>query len=240
MSEPQKFSKRPLYLQVRDLLAQRIAQGEWKPGSMLPSEDELARELGVSMGTMRKALDGLEEERLVLRRQGRGTSVVDQTSDAMLNRFNGITDESGKPIGGDFEVLQQTTRHADAVEQARLQLGSTEMVLHITRLRRDRGRPLMYEEVSLALSRLPGLDVADAGNRLLAIAQNCGVRLASAEEEVRLAQAPPVVARHLGVEPGTILLKLDRVIVTDEDRPVQWRVGFCHLPGTAAYAVLIK
>ena len=154
MSEPQKFSKRPLYLQVRDLLAQRIAQGEWKPGSMLPSEDELARELGVSMGTMRKALDGLEEERLVLRRQGRGTSVVDQTSDAMLNRFNGLTDESGKPIGGDFEVLQQTTRHADAVEQARLPSGSTEMVLHITRLRRDRGRPLMYEEVVFGIEPL--------------------------------------------------------------------------------------
>jgi GntR family transcriptional regulator len=90
-----KFSKRPLYLQVRDRLAQRIARGEWKPGSMLPSEDELAREVGVSIGTMRKALDGLEEARLVLRRQGRGTTVVDQASEANLNRFNKVTNESG-------------------------------------------------------------------------------------------------------------------------------------------------
>jgi GntR family transcriptional regulator len=240
MPEPQKFSKRPLYLQVRDLLAQRIAQGEWKPGAMLPSEDELARQLGVSMGTMRKALDGLEEERLVLRRQGRGTSVVDQTSDAMLHRFNGLADESGKPIGGNFEVLQRTTRRADATEQKRLQLNSGEMVLHVARLQRDQGRPLMYEVVSLALSRLPGLDVADGGANLLTVAQKCGVHLASAEEEVRLAQAPPAVAEHLGVEPGTILLKLDRVIYMDAGQPVQWRVGFCHLPQKASYATLIK
>jgi len=241
MSEPQKFSRRPLYLQVRDLLVQRIAQGEWKPGSMLPSEDELARQLGVSMGTMRKALDGLEEERLVVRRQGRGTSVVDQASDAMLNRFDSITDESGKLIGSEIELLRQVVRHADAAEQKRLQLAPTETVLHVVRLRGDQGRPLMYEEASVALSRLPGFDAADAGSRhLLAVAQKCGVHLASAEEEVRLTQAPPTVATHLGLEPGTALLQLDRVVVTDEGQPVEWRVALCHLPESAAYATVIR
>ena len=67
-----KFSVEPLYVQVRNLLAQRIASGVWAPGSMLPNEMELARELGVSPGTVRKALDSLESDRLVLRRQGRG------------------------------------------------------------------------------------------------------------------------------------------------------------------------
>ena len=241
MSEPQKFSKRPLYLRVRDRLAQRIAQGEWKPGTMLPSEDELARQLGVSMGTMRKALDGLEEERLVLRRQGRGTSVVDHASDAMLNRFNAITDESGRRIGGEIEVLRQATRYAHAAEQERLQLEATEMVLHVARLRRDQGRPLMYEEASLALSRLPGFDATDAGNyRLPAIAQKSGIHLASAEEKIRLAKASPAVATNLGVEPGTTRLKLDRIVVTDDERPVEWRIGFCHLPEKAVYAALMR
>jgi GntR family transcriptional regulator len=241
MSEPHKFSKRPLYLQVRDRLAQRIVQGEWKPGAMLPSEDELARQLGVSMGTMRKALDGLEEGRLVLRRQGRGTSVVDQASDAMLNRFNAITDRGGRRIGGNIEVLRQATRYADATEQKRLRIEATEMVLQVARLRRDHGRPLMYEEASLPLSRLPGLDATDAGNyRLPAIAQKSGVHLASAEEEIRLALATPIVAAHLDVKPGTAVLKLDRIVVTDDQRPVEWRVGFCDLPDGAAYTVLMK
>ena len=87
MPAQQKFSKRPLYLQVRDLLAQRIAKGDWKPGAMLPSEDELARQLGVSMGTMRKALDGLEEERMVLRRRGSGILPLGATVSQQIRRF---------------------------------------------------------------------------------------------------------------------------------------------------------
>jgi GntR family transcriptional regulator len=236
-----KFSKRPLYLQVRDRLAQRIARGEWKPGSMLPSEDELAREVGVSIGTMRKALDGLEEERLVLRRQGRGTTVVDQASEANLNRFNKVTDESGHPIGGDIEMLRQTTRRADEIEQARLRLDASQIVVRTERLRRERGRPLMYEEASLALARLPGLDAADIGNyRLLALAQRSGVRLAWANEQVSMAKATPPVAKLLDVRLGSPLLKLDRVVFTDDEQPVEWRLGLCHLPGAAAYAASMK
>ena len=68
-----KISARPLYLQVRDHLAQEIAAGERKPGSSLPSEVDLARELGVSAGTLRRALEALENERLIKRRQGSGT-----------------------------------------------------------------------------------------------------------------------------------------------------------------------
>ena len=66
-----RFSTRPLYLQLRDALAERIAHGEWKPGTAIPNESDLAREFGVSSGTMRKALDMMEAEHLLTRRQGR-------------------------------------------------------------------------------------------------------------------------------------------------------------------------
>jgi DNA-binding GntR family transcriptional regulator len=99
----------------------------------------------------------------------------------------------------------------------------------------------MYEEASLALSRLPGFDATGAGNyRLPAIAQQSRVHLASAEEEIRLAKAPPIVAAHLGVEPEAPLLKLDRIVVTGDQRPVEWRIGFCHLPEKAVYAALMR
>jgi GntR family transcriptional regulator len=241
MPEQHKFSKRPLYLQVRDRLAQRIAQGEWKPGSMLPSEDELARQLGVSMGTMRKALDYLEDERLVLRRQGRGTSVVDQASAALVNRFNSLVDEDGRPIGNEVGLVRQAAGQADAAEQKRLQLDAGDMVLRSERLWREQGRPLMYEEASLALARLPGLDAAAAGDyRLTALAQSCGVHLASAHEEIRIARATPLVAGHLAVEAGTPLLRLDRIVLADDAQPVEWRAALCHLPDKAAYVALMK
>ena len=74
------FSKRPLYLQVRDALAARIAAREWKPHVAVPNESDLAREFGVSAGTMRKALELMRQERLLTRRQGRGTFVNDLAS----------------------------------------------------------------------------------------------------------------------------------------------------------------
>jgi GntR family transcriptional regulator len=54
MISPGRFSNRPLYLQLRDTLAQRIANGEWKPTAAIPNESDLAREFGVGAGTMRK------------------------------------------------------------------------------------------------------------------------------------------------------------------------------------------
>src|SRR5262245_17608903 len=79
--------RRPLYLQVCDLLTARITTGEWKPGTYLPNENDVARELGVSAGTARKALKALEERRLIVRRQGRGTFVADQASQEIVGRF---------------------------------------------------------------------------------------------------------------------------------------------------------
>src|SRR5262245_8474587 len=72
---PDRFFTRPLYLQLRDTLAERIASGEWKPGRGIPNEVDLAREFNVSQGTVRRALELLERERVVTRQQGRGTFV---------------------------------------------------------------------------------------------------------------------------------------------------------------------
>ena len=71
------FSTKPLYLQLRDALSERVATGQWQPGACIPNEHELAREFNVSTGTMRKALGIMEDEHLIARRQGRGTFVND-------------------------------------------------------------------------------------------------------------------------------------------------------------------
>ena len=67
---------RPLYRQVRDILVKRIADGVWQPGQILPSESEVAADLGVSQGTARKALDSLTADHFVVRRQGRDRKSV--------------------------------------------------------------------------------------------------------------------------------------------------------------------
>ena len=231
-----RFLTVPLYLQVRNLLAERIAAGLWAPGTMLPNEQELARELGVSPGTVRKALDSLEQDRLLLRRQGRGTFVADQASTELAARFSNIRSATGQRIVGDLQLLSQVKDTATAIEQERLDLKAGEAVVRTTRLRRDQARLFMYEQACLAASRFPGIEGADVGSySISALAQRYGVHLAKASERVSLAEASPEVARWLAVALQTPLLKLDRLVFAMSGQPVEWRVGLCHLPEDTAY-----
>lgn len=82
----------PLYRQVKQILLQRIASGAWRPGDLVPAEPKLGQELGVSPGTVRKALDELASENLVVRQQGRGTFVATHTPTSSLFHFFRLVD----------------------------------------------------------------------------------------------------------------------------------------------------
>ena len=66
----------PLYQQIKDLILQSLQTGEWKPGEAIPSEMDLAARYRVSQGTVRKAIDELSADNLLIRRQGKGTFVA--------------------------------------------------------------------------------------------------------------------------------------------------------------------
>jgi GntR family transcriptional regulator len=87
---------RPLYRQVKDLLLRRLADGVWQPGQILPSEPEIAANLGVSQGTVRKALDEMTAENLLVRRQGRGTFVARHDEERILFRFFRLQSDTGE------------------------------------------------------------------------------------------------------------------------------------------------
>ena len=70
----------PLYIQIQQLLFERLRKGEWGPGELLPSEMKLAAEYDVHQGTIRKALDEIAAQHLVVRQQGKGTFVTDSVS----------------------------------------------------------------------------------------------------------------------------------------------------------------
>ena len=91
------YSTRALYIQVRDHLAHQIARGALKPGTLLPNELELADQLGVSLGTLRKGLEALEKERLITRRHGRGTFVRDHAVDTPFT-FDNLRTKDDEPI----------------------------------------------------------------------------------------------------------------------------------------------
>jgi DNA-binding GntR family transcriptional regulator len=87
MSSREGLTRSALYLQIAAALAERLASGEWQPGFPMPNEADLAGEFGVSAGSMRRALDKLEEDRIVTRLHGRGTFVLDHRADDLAFRF---------------------------------------------------------------------------------------------------------------------------------------------------------
>jgi GntR family transcriptional regulator len=221
-----RFSTRPLYLQVRDALAARIAMGEWKPNTAIPNEGDLAREFGVSSGTMRKALDLMEGERLLTRRQGRGTFVNDQASDELAERFSNIRTADGERVTADAHVLQVSQGTANPAECGRLRLRPDDRVWRIQRVRLHKGEPFMVEDVALPAALFPALDEQkDFPQRFVVLAQQFGILLGKGEERISIGAASPEVAEALNLDANAPILVLDRLVFALDGRAVEWRVG---------------
>jgi GntR family transcriptional regulator len=228
-----RFSTRPLYLQVRDALGERIAGGEWKPSTAIPNEGDLARQFGVSPGTMRKALDLLEAERLLTRRQGRGTFVNDQSSEELGVRYSNIRGKDGAHVTGEVELLDIAEAAVCEAECMRLRLRMHERVCRIRRVRLRDGKPYMLEEVAMPAALFPGLSEDKApSHRIVVLAQQFGLLLGRGEERITIGSASPEVAETLQVKPETPLLNLDRLVCTLDGRPVEWRLGQCRIGDT--------
>ena len=90
---------RPLYRQIQDLIVQALADKEWLPGEMIPSEMDLAARFEVSQGTVRRAIDELAAENLLVRRQGKGTFVATHADPRAFFRFlRLVPDEDRKSV----------------------------------------------------------------------------------------------------------------------------------------------
>ena len=230
MPSSSQFSTRPLYLQLRDALAARIASGAWKPGAAIANETDLAREFGVSAGTMRKALDMMEGERLLTRRQGRGTFVNDQASDEYAIRYSNIRGPDGHRIAGIVHQNDIQLSQPNVAECSRLRLRPLDSVYRLRRVREENGQPFMLEEVAMPAALFPSLGERKiVSHRIVVLAQEYRILLGKAEERVSIGKASPAVAAAIGVAPETAILVLDRIVTALDGRRVEWRLGYCHL-----------
>lgn len=225
--QDRKFVTQPLYVQLRQALTQRISSGAWKPGDTLPNETELAREFGLSPGTVRKALDWMEQANLVVRQQGRGTFVLDPASDDLVLRYENICSPAGLPVRGEPQLLSFITAEADATERERLRLRPGTQVHRVRQRRLVEGRPLLVKDVAVSAALFPKID--ETAYSVSAAARVSGVLLGRAEERIAIEPAAGPFAELLDVAPGTPLLALDRTVFAIDGRPVEWRQSRCHL-----------
>jgi GntR family transcriptional regulator len=228
-----------MYLQLRDALAERVATGEWKPGGAVPNESDLAREFGVSAGTMRKALDLMESERLLTRKQGRGTFVNDQSANDLALRFCNIRARDGQRVAGEFRTEHVGEHQANDAECVRLSLEKHDRVYRVRRSRINQGRAFLVEDVSLPValfSNLSNTGVAD----IVALALRHGFLLGKSDERISIGVAAPAIAKLLDVVPELPVMVLDRVVYTRDGLPAEWRTGYCHLGNEYAYLAEMK
>ncbi len=231
MSLPENDDGRPLYAQVRERLVERIRSGEWKPGQLIPNEFEIAAEFGVSQGTARKAISELAAEGLVLRRQGRGTFVVEHTPDIVQFRFFNMFDHTGVAVIPDSRNVESSLAEAASHERAALGLDEAAQVVRITRTRTRDGVPFIRETIVLPEALFPGLlDRPELANTLYDMFQKeYGVLVMRTDDRLSAVAADADTAAALAIPPGSPLLRIDRIAFALDDTPVEWRVSLCHL-----------
>ncbi len=219
----------PLYRQIKSLMLQGLESGEWRPGEAIPSETELAQRFNVSQGTVRKAIDEMAAENLLVRKQGKGTFVASHNDPRTLFRFLRLV-----PIDGDLvspqSVPQQCWRAKAGHEVARvLHLKPGAPIIVLRRILNFSGKPVVIDEVYLPgeLFQTLSLDMLEQyqGSLYSLFESQFGVRMIRAEERLRAVAADRASAETLGVVEGSPLLSVERVAYTYGDKPVEWRRG---------------
>jgi GntR family transcriptional regulator len=228
-----KSNRNPLYVQVRAVLLERIATGIYRPGEVLPNEFAIADELGVSQGTARKAIDSLARDQLVVRRQGRGTFVAEQTPADVLFRFFKIYTSTGERVQPSSRDTRVTRGKASAREGQALQISRSASVIRISRTRLNGDIPIIRESIVVPEKRFPGIGMnGDVPNTLYDLFQHqYGVTVTHTSENIEAVVARAREAKHLHVKIGAPLLKIDRQTFGLDNRPIEWRVSLCHLIG---------
>ena len=232
MSAPPIPSFHPLWQQIRALIVRDLESGAWKPGEAIPSELDLAARFGVSQGTVRRAIDALADDNLVVRRQGKGTFVATHTEERVsVPRFLRIRRDDGVDVYPGSRLVDVRRAKAGVDIPRELELKPGEPVLVLRRVLEFGGAPVVLDEITLPAALFRGLTKArvDAyhGSMYGFFESQFGVRMLKARERLKAIAADADSAAILGVAPGTPLLAVERVTTTFGDRPVELRRGLC-------------
>jgi GntR family transcriptional regulator len=232
LSDTSTPSFSPLYRQIKALILQSLQAGEWKPGEPIPSEMDLAARFRVSQGTVRKAIDELAADNLVVRRQGRGTFVATHTEQHVQYRFLKLVPDSGdlNTEGPAERTIVDCKRLRAAADVARaLSLRTGDAVLQVRRVLAYGGVPTILEDLWLPGVSFKGLTAERLagwrGPMYSLFEAEFGVHMVRAEEKIRAVLPDDAQAVLLGIASATPLLSVERVAYTYHDTPMELRRG---------------
>jgi GntR family transcriptional regulator len=222
----------PLYQRLRDELARQIADNRWRPGEAIPTEAVLSSEYGLSVGTVRKAIDMLVSERILERQQGRGTFIRRPQFHSSLFRFFRFQTLAGERQMPESRVLEIEPINAPSAVAQMLALPAEAPVIRLLRLRLLAAQPLLVEEIWLPRERFQAIldiDLNSEGPLLYPIYEElCGQVVASAEETLTAESVSQAHAGLLQVEPGSPVVVIERLARNYAGQPLEWRRSRGH------------
>ncbi len=223
----------PLYQQIKGLILNSLRLGEWKPGEGIPSEMELAARFRVSQGTVRKAIDALAGDNLLVRRQGKGTFVATHAAQYVQFRFlklvpDSVTHGSEGPAQRDIVECRRARASADVARALALRTGDA--VLQVRRVLSFTGTPTILEDIWLPAAPFKGLTAEKLSNYhgpMYALFETeFNMRMLRADEKIRAEPAIDGRELLLKIPQGTPLLSVERISYTYKDVPMELRRGY--------------
>jgi GntR family transcriptional regulator len=229
----------PLYEQVKNAMLSALAHGEWKQGEAIPPEKVLAERFGVSIGTLRKAVDELAADNILVRHQGRGTFVALHTRNHHFFKFFRIVRNDGDKSYPTQQLARFRRVRAAPLIREKLGLATSAHVFEYRNVLSLHGRVVMVDDISLPEALFPGLTeqmLRQRPSTLYALYQDSfGINVIGTDERLRTCRADESQAQWLGVAPGEPLLQIRRVAYSYHRLAVEWRVS--HL-NTESYEYL--
>ena len=212
----------PLYVQLMDELEASIRNGVYKPGDKIMTEAEMAREYGVSLITVRKAVGSLMEKGLVVRKQGKGTFVTKPKHSRNMKKLQSFTEmceQMGVKPGA--QVLENRLIMADKKVADRLGIEPGSNVVYISRLRLADGEPVQVEKSYFPLKYAFLLEEdLNNGSMFECLKEKAGAKVASSEKMIELCRATAEEAALMDVKKGDYLLFIKSTAYDENGEPM--------------------
>ena len=220
----------PVYREIARAMTRRLAQGARKPGMAIPSEARLKEEFGVAIGTIRRAVDELVAQNMLVRQQGRGTFVASHNRDRLLFHFFHIERKDGHKEYPEVRLHDFERTRMDREAAAALGLHEGDPAVRFCNTLALEGRAIMFDDITLPEALFPRMSekrLRERSSTLYNLYQDeYRITVVRTAQRLASAAAPREVCKALGLPAGLPVLAIRRVAFAYHDRPVEYRVSY--------------
>ncbi len=229
--------KSPLYIQLREVIRSKIEDGEYPPGTAIPSENQLAETYSLNRLSVRSAMDALENEGLIKRIQGKGAFVCGprtQRDMETLGGFRHTMQEHGKDAS--VRILVKAVRQAGPYYSKVLQMNPDDKLWFIRRVDSSNGEPVALEEIYIPYDLMPNLDEIDLSLFSLYDAMSwSGIHLAESLQTLRITKLEPALARLIGLSTEKAVMEFSYLTKDQKGRLAEFSRNYIRGDRTEFY-----